>query len=79
MSLKVINIYDSLKEAVSDNLNSDAYASELDGRAIALTDTITISKTSISNVDLGLVEANVFDLSLDKTSWIYFIVVTNSI
>lgn len=54
------------KDGVEDNLNSDAYASELDGRVIGLTDTITISNTSISNIDVGLIEAEIFDLSLDK-------------
>ena len=54
------------KDGVEENLNSDAYASELDGRIIGLTDTITISNTSISNIDVGLIEADIFDLSLDK-------------
>ena len=55
------------KDGVAENLNSDAYASELDGRVVGLTDTITISNTSISNIDVGLVEAEIFDLALDKT------------
>ena len=54
------------RDGVEENLNSDAYASELDGRVIGLTDTITISNTSISNIDVGLIEADIFDLSLDK-------------
>lgn len=54
------------KDGVEENLNSDAYASELDGRVIGLTDTITISNTSISNIDVGLIEADIFDLSLEK-------------
>ncbi len=52
------------KDGVADNINSDAYASRLNGKAIALTDVITIDKTSISNIDLGLVKASIFDLSL---------------
>lgn len=54
------------KNNVGDNVNSDAYASEYEGKTIGLTDTITVNQTSISNVDLGLVDATVFDLSLSK-------------
>ena len=54
------------KNGVAEHLNSDAYASEFEGKVIGLTDTITINKTSISNVDVGLVDATIFDLSLSK-------------
>lgn len=54
------------KKGIAENLNSDAYVSKINKTAIALTDIITVNKTSISNIDIGLVEATVFDLSLTK-------------
>ncbi len=54
------------KKGVAENVNSDAYASQINKTAIALTDIINVSKTSISNIDIGLIEATVFDLSLNK-------------
>ena len=54
------------KNGVAENLNSDAYVSDIDGRTVGLTDIIVIKDTSISNVDVGLIEAKVFDLSLEK-------------
>lgn len=54
------------KKGVAENINSDAYASQINKTAIALTDIININKTSISNIDIGLIEATVFDLSLNK-------------
>ena len=57
------------KENVASNVNSDVISTriEQDGsyRNGAVTDVITINEGSISNIDIGLVEAMKFDLSLD--------------
>lgn len=59
------------KSGVEGNLNSDAIVTQVEqnGRLknAAVTDTITVQNGSISNVDLGLVLADTFDLKLDKT------------
>lgn len=59
------------KQGVDSNLNSDAVGQQikLDGQVInaAITDTITIDKISKGNIDIGLIETDKFDLSLDKS------------
>lgn len=56
------------KDGVGANVNSDAVTTKIeqDGRSrnAAITDVITISNGSISNVDIGLVLADKFDLEL---------------
>lgn len=56
------------KENVASNINSDVISSKIeqDGklRNGAVTDVITINEGSISNIDIGLMEAMKFDLSL---------------
>lgn len=51
------------KKDVDGTLNSDAILTN----ALAITDIITINNNSIGNIDIGLIEASVFDLSLDKS------------
>lgn len=59
------------KEGVNTNNNSDVISTQIeqDGKLTngAVTDVITISDGSISNIDMGLVIANTFDLQLTKT------------
>ena len=56
-------------EGISNNVNSDVISTqyEVDGKAAygAVTDVISLSTVSLSNVDLGLVYAKTFDLSLN--------------
>ncbi len=58
------------KEGVPGNINSDVISTtiESDGKTseAGVTDSITINDGSISNIDLGLVLAQVFDLKLEK-------------
>lgn len=57
------------KENVASNLNSDAISTSIDqdgkSRNGAVTHVIKVSDGSISNIDLGLVDAMKFDLSLN--------------
>ncbi len=59
------------KEGVASNVNSDVISTtiEKDGKSKegAVTDVIKVNGGSISNIDLGLILANTFDLKLDKT------------
>ena len=59
------------KEGVAPNVNSDAITTKIeqDGKSRngAVTDVITIADGSISNIDIGFVLADKFDLKLDKT------------
>ena len=56
------------KDGVGANVNSDAVTTKIeqDGRSrnAAITDVITVSNGSVSNVDIGLVLADKFDLEL---------------
>lgn len=58
------------KSGIATNVNSDVIATKIeqDGKIknAAVTDNITLNSTSISNIDIGLVNAQKFDLSLDK-------------
>ena len=59
------------KEGVLANVNSDVITTtiEQDGktREGAVTDVITVNNGSVSNIDIGLLLANTFDLKLDKS------------
>lgn len=59
------------KDGVSSEVNSDAISTRLEqnGKITfgAITDVITISNSSVLNIDLGLALADKFDLSIDKT------------
>ena len=59
------------KEGVAANINSDVITTtiEQDGkqRTGAVTDVIVIDNGSVSNIDMGLVLADTFDLQLEKT------------
>ena len=59
------------KDGVASNVNSDAITTKIDqdgkSRNAAITDVITIDNGSVSNVDIGFVLADTFDLKLDKT------------
>ncbi len=58
------------QDGVAQDVNSDAVTTQIeqDGRIrnAAITDTIEVNDLSISNIDLGLVNAQKFDLSVDK-------------
>ena len=58
-------------EGVANNVNSDVISTQydVDGRTAygAVTDVISLSTVSLSNVDIGLAYAKTFDLSIDKT------------
>ena len=59
------------KAGVEPNINSDAITTKIeqDGkqRNAAVTDTITLTDSSVSGVDIGFVYADTFDLSLEKS------------
>lgn len=59
------------KDGVAANVNSDVVTTKIDqdgkSRNAAITDVITISNGSVSNIDIGLVLADAFDLKLNKT------------
>ncbi len=59
------------KDGVAAGVNSDALTTKVDqdgkSRNAAITDVITIANGSVSNIDIGLVLADTFDLKLDKT------------
>lgn len=59
------------KAGIEQNINSDAITTkvEQDGkqRNAAVTDVITVSDSSVSNIDVGFIYADTFDLSLEKS------------
>ena len=59
------------KENVAPNVNSDAITTQIEQngkiRNAAVTDVIEVTDGSISNIDIGFVFADIFDLKLDKT------------
>ena len=61
--------YDSSKYTVSDykkqGVNSDRNSDAIVSNYKAVTDKIKVTDTSISDIDIGLVRAGIFDLSLD--------------
>ena len=58
---------DYKKQNVDENKNSDVISVAEDNRNIASTETIAINNGSKSNIDIGLIEATLFDLSLEKS------------
>lgn len=68
------------KDGVSESKNSDVVTKELniDGteKTYAVTDTINIENENKANINIGLIEAKIFDLKLDK--YISRIIVQNS-
>ena len=83
----VVFKYDTIKYSVTkyktedaeEQLNSDVISKEKDlngsAQLVAVTDTIKIEDSNITNIDLGLVENPVFDLSLEK--YVTKVIVTN--
>ena len=65
--LYTVTVYQ--KENVTSNVNSDVITTKIEQDGVlrngAVTDVITVADGSISNIDIGLVEALKFDLSLD--------------
>lgn len=59
------------KQGVSPNVNSDAISTRLEQNGKlsygAITDVISITNSSMSNIDLGLMLTDKFDLKIDKT------------
>ncbi len=58
---------DYKKTGVEDNKNSDVISANEGNKIVATTDIITINNGSVSSVDIGVVEATKFDLSLEKS------------
>lgn len=58
---------DYKKQGIEENKNSDVISATESDRNVATTDIITINNGSISNIDIGLIEATKFDLSLTKS------------
>ena len=58
-------------KGVSENINSDVenVTMTLDGKSkrVASTDTLTVNGSNLTGINIGLIEAKVFDLSLSKT------------
>ena len=54
------------KQGIDDDVNSDAI-NTTENNGIAITDSLDITDSSMSNIDLGLVTKGVFDLQLDKS------------
>lgn len=54
------------KQGVREDVNSDVIAVPEENKVVAISDAITIKNGSVSNIDMGLVEATIFDLSLTK-------------
>ena len=57
------SLSDYHKQGVSEDKNSDVILSNGQAR----TDTISISNSSLSNIDIGLIDGTVFDLMLEKS------------
>lgn len=64
------NLTSYKKLGISDNLNSDAILKEvnIDGNVknVAITDVLEVNNTNITNIDIGLIEKGILDLSLEK-------------
>ncbi len=60
---EVYSLTDFKKSGVSSDKNSDVILTNGQSK----TDTIMIVDSSISNIDIGLIQGNIFDLSLEKT------------
>ena len=66
--------YDTLKysvteykrDGIDETENSDVITKEVNGEILAITDGLTVDGNIISNVDAGLIENKIFDLSLNK-------------
>lgn len=54
------------KQGIDDSINSDAI-NTTENNGVAITDSLEITNTSMSNIDLGLTTKGIFDLSLNKT------------
>ena len=54
------------KQGIDDDVNSDAI-NTTENNGIAITDSLDITDSSMSNIDLGLITKGVFDLQLDKS------------
>ena len=74
-SYNVIFFYDASKyglteykkKGVAEDKNSDATAAKENNITIGTTETIKLNNGSISNIDIGLTNADIFDLNLTKT------------
>ena len=68
MKKYMVTVYKA--DGVDSNQNSDVQIVQVkkDGKKIkvAATDTLTISNSGLANIDIGLIQANIFDLSLVK-------------
>ena len=53
------------KEGVEEYLNSDVVEKQINGKQVAITDTINVNKNEYT-ADAGFVEGKIFDLKLDK-------------
>ena len=68
MKKYMVTVYKA--DGVDSNQNSDVQIVQVkkDGKKmkVAATDTLTISNSGLTNIDIGLIQANIFDLSLVK-------------
>lgn len=68
------------KTGVNEKLNSDAILTQIDENGeklkLGLTDMISLTNSNIENIDIGLLENEIFDLKLDK--YISKVVIKNS-
>lgn len=55
------------RDGVQESENSDVIQREIQGRMVAITDSLVISNQDLSNIDAGFIENEKFDLSLTKT------------
>lgn len=59
------------KEGTNEAYNSDVIAQEMninnEKKVYAMTDTLVIKENNISNIDMGLLDTRIFNLSLEKT------------
>lgn len=55
------------RDGVQESENSDVIQREIQGRMVAITDSLVISNQDLSNIDAGFIENEKFDLSLSKT------------
>jgi len=54
------------KQGVKEDVNSDVISTAENNNLVAISDVIVIENGSKSNIDMGLIEATVFDLALEK-------------
>ena len=54
------------KSGIAETVNSDAISKMVDDNTVGVTDTISIRHDNVEHIDIGLIEASIFDLELNK-------------